>query len=335
MLRPTVSIVLPARDAARTIDACLRSVSRQTLHDWECLVLDDGSADDTGAQAEAWARRDARFRVHRLPRRGLVGTLNAGLALCRGRLAARMDADDLMRRDRLALQAAMLDEHPTLAGVGCHVRLFPRAALTAGRRVYEAWLNGVRDAFDVRRDAFVECPLAHPALMVRRQVLSSFGYRETAWPEDYDLVLRLLEAGHDLGVVARRLVMWRDGAARLSRTDPRYGLERFAACKAHFLARGFLAATPTYVLWGYGATGRALRRALVDEDRLPSHIVEVAPGRIGQRIHDVPVVPVDAVPRLRGRPIVVSVAFSEPRRQIREVLTSIRFVEGRDFICAA
>jgi len=332
---PLVSILLPARDAISTIDACLRSILRQSDPRWECLVLDDGSRDDTAAAAEAWSRRDARLRVHRFARRGLVDTLNAGLAHCRGQFVARMDADDLMRRDRLARQAEFLRECPWLAGAGCHVRLFPRTALTAGRRAYEAWLNSLRTEKEIRRDAFVECPLAHPALMVRREVLSCFGYRDTAWPEDYDLVLRLLEAGHDLGVVPRRLVMWRDRPDRLSRTDARYGLERFTNCKAHFLARGFLAAGPTYVLWGYGATGRALRRALSRHGKTPSHIVEIAAGRIGQRIHGAPVVPIDALPSLRGRPVVVSVAFDGPRREIRDAMAGMQFVEGRDFVCAA
>jgi glycosyltransferase involved in cell wall biosynthesis len=332
---PLVSILLPARDAASTIDACLRSISRQSLSDWECLALDDGSSDRTAELAEAWARRDRRYRVLRLARRGLVETLNDGLAGCRGELVARMDADDLMHRDRLAEQVAVLRRRGDLAGVGCHVRLFPRQGLTPRRRAYEDWLNGLRGADDVRRDAFVECPVAHPALVVRREVLTAFGYRDAGWPEDYDLVLRLLEAGHGIGVVPRRLVLWRDGPTRLSRTDPRYALDRFTACKAHFLARGFLARASTYVLWGYGATGRALRHALANHARLPSHIIEVAPGRIGQRIHGAPVVPVESLPALRGAPIVVSVAFEAPRRQIREVLSRLRFEEGRDFVCAA
>src|SRR5205085_494524 len=83
----------------------------------------------------------------------------AGLAHCRAPLVARMDADDLMHRDRLAAQIAALRADPGLVAVGCHVRLFPRAGLTEGLRAYERWLNGIDSAERLRAEAFVECPL--------------------------------------------------------------------------------------------------------------------------------------------------------------------------------
>ena len=160
------------------------------------------------------------------------------------------------------------------------------------------------------------------------------GYVRTEWPEDYDLILRMLARGARIGVVPRRLLVWRRRADSLSRTDPRYGLERFTACKAHFLAAGFLSSA-TYVLWGYGSTGRALHRALASHGKTASHIVEVKRTRLGQRIHGAAVVPPDAVARLRGRPLVVSVAREGPRTEIRRALSAMGFVEGRDYVCAA
>jgi glycosyltransferase involved in cell wall biosynthesis len=127
---PEVSILLPAFDAAATLEVSLRSVARQSEARWECIVVDDGSADGTRAVAERFAVRDARFRVVATAHRGLVAALNAGLEHCRGRVVARMDADDLMHRERLRLQLGALDAAPGLAAVGCHVRLFPRAGLT-------------------------------------------------------------------------------------------------------------------------------------------------------------------------------------------------------------
>jgi hypothetical protein len=128
---------------------------------------------------------------------------------------------------------------------------------------------------------------------------------------------------------------WRNGAASLSRTDSRYGLDRFTACRAHYLAAGFLASDTSYVLWGYGSTGRALCRALSALDRHPSHIVEVKQERIGQRIHGAAVVPHERVPELRGRKFVVSVARAEPRALIRAVMQRFGLVERIDFVCAA
>lgn len=332
---PIVSVLLPAHDAARTLPAALASLRRQTEPRWECVLVDDGSRDATPAVAGAAARADARIRVVSTAHGGIVAALGAGLAACRAPLVARMDADDVMHRDRLALQTAALGADPTLAGVGCHVRFFPRRGMTDGLRDYERWLRSIDDPRRVREDAFVECPIAHPTLVLRREALAAMPYRDVGWPEDYDLVLRLLAAGHRLGVVPRRLLAWRDGPARLTRTHPAYAQERIVACKAAFLADGFLAGGDRYVLWGHGGTGRALRRALATHGKRPSHVVEVHPGRLRNRIAGAPVIAPDALASLpRGR-LVASVAGAGPRRLIREFLATLGWRELDDFVVAA
>jgi glycosyltransferase involved in cell wall biosynthesis len=335
MSDPRVSILLPAFDTEATLAACLESIRRQTETRWECVVVDDGSRDGTLACARRFAGHDGRFTIVSMPHRGLVAALEAGLTRCRAPLVARMDADDLMHRERLAAQAQALAAAPDLTAVGCHVRLFPRRDLSDGMRAYERWLDALDSPARVRAEALVECPVAHPTLMIRRSVLAAFGYRDRGWPEDYDLVLRLLGRGHAIGVVPRRLLGWRDGPRRLSRTHARYAIARFTALKAAFLAEHFLRETDTYVLWGHGATGRALRRALGAHGKRVSQVVEVHPGRLGQRIAGAEVVPVDALGYLPRRPIVVSVAGEEPRRQIRAALADLGFRESRDFVCAA
>ena len=328
-------MLLPAHDAAATLPAALRTLRRQTMRDWECVLVDDGSQDATGALAHAAAREDPRLVVLGTPRAGIVTALSAGLARCRGRYVARMDADDLMRRDRLAQQVAALEADAALAAVGAHVRFFPRRGMTDGLRAYERWLNGIASPEAVRAGAFVECPIAHPTLCARRTLLAGAGYRDAGWPEDYDLVLRWLAAGHRIGVVPRRLLAWRDGPARLTRTHPAYAQGQLTACKAHFLAAGLLAASDHYLLWGYGGTGRALRRALAAHGKHPSHVVELHPGRLGNRIHGAPVVPPAALGTLPRLPLVASVAGAEARRLIRSHLDALGWVETRDYVCAA
>jgi len=332
---PRVSVLLPAFEAEATLDAALRSVARQRRGDLECVVVDDGSPDATAAIAQAWARRDGRFRVLSVPHRGTVGALLAGLDACRGEFVARMDADDLMHRDRLLEQVAALDAHPELAAVGCHVRIFPRSTTSDGMRDYERWLNGMRSSHDVRRDALVECPVAHPSLAIRADVLRELGYRAIDWPEDWDLVLRLLASGREIGVVARRLLAWRDHPGRETRRAERCRPERFPRLRAAFLAEGLLSGGDEYVLWGYGHTGRALHRALAALGKLPLAIVEMHPGRLGNRIHGAPVVPPEAIPGLPRRPIVASVAGPVARGLIRERLDGLGFRELRDYVCAA
>lgn len=334
MSRPKVSVLLPAYQAAATLEACLESVARQSERDFECLVVDDGSTDDTPAIAARFAARDPRFRVLSGPHLGLVGTLERGLDACRGDVVARMDADDWMRRHRLERQLAALDHADV---VGTHVRLFPRSHLTEGRRRYERWLAGMASHEQVVADVFVECPIAHPTLALRRDLLSSVRYRDEGWPEDWDLVLRLFARGVRFAVVPERLLLWRDHPARLSRTAAEYRLDRFVSCRAHHLARTFLAAAERYVLWGHGETGKALRKALARHGKRAAALVEVHPRRLGQHVDGAPVVPPSEVSRVlaRGTPLLVSVAGPEARQAIRGQLAGFGVREGRDYVCCA
>lgn len=329
---PRVSILLPARDAAATLPAALASVRRQTETDFECVVADDGSEDATAAIVDSLSSRDPRFRRLALPRAGLIPALQAGLDACRAPVVARMDADDLMHRRRLERQLAALDADPGLAAVGCHVRLFPRAGLRPGMVRYEEWLRSIDSEATLRRELFVECPIAHPTLCGRRDDLSALGYRDAGWPEDYDLVLRLVASGRRLGIVPSRLLAWRDGPSRLSRTDPRYALERFHDLKARFLADGFLAGSEFH-LWGYGPTGKALRAALARLGRSPGRIFDL--HRAGERIDGIPVHAGAELRELPRRPIVVTVSGREGRDESRRDLEAMGFREGADFVCAA
>lgn len=332
---PLVSVLLPFHQAGATLASALASIRRQTLPDWHCVLVDDGSNDEGPAIAAAVAAVDRRFEILRLPHGGLVQALNAGLARCPAPLVARMDADDLMHRERLRLQVDSLRARPDLAGVGCHVRLFPRRGMSDGLRQYGAWLASIEDEAAVARERFVESPLVHPTWLMRREVLVDLGYRDSGWPEDYDLLLRVIEGGARLGVVPRRLLCWRDSPARLTRTAAAYALDRHTACKAHFLARGFLAATDRYALWGHGGTGAALRRALRAEGKAPGFIIELHPGRLGQRIDGAPVVHPEELTALPRLPLIASVAGAAPRAEIRAFLQERGFIEERDFVCAA
>ncbi len=335
MAEPLVSIVVPFRNGESTLAVALRSLQRQSLVDFECLLVDDGSTDGSVGIAQALARQDSRFCRLSNPGVGLVSALNRGVECSRAALVARFDADDICHRHRLRLQVQALDRSPHLAGVGCHVRMFPRRTLTSGMRRYEAWLNALSSPQQIAAERFVESPLVHPTLCVRRDVLLRFGYVDRGWPEDYDLLLRLLEEGQVLDVVPRRLLAWRDRSDRQTRSDPRCAAERIVECKAFHLAQGLLRGHERYVLWGYGDTGRVLRRALLRFDKQPAYIVERHPRRIGQRIHGAAVVPPGALAQLRQFPVVVSVAGAENRRLIRADLHALGLRELTEFVCAA
>lgn len=330
---PRVSVLLPAFDAERTILSALRSVRRQRFRDFECVVVDDGSTDATAEIAVAFASRDPRFRVVGRRHGGLVASLNAGLEECRGEIVARMDADDLMMRDRIGAQVAALDADPSLAAVGTHVTLAPRRGLQEGALEYERWIASIDSPERVLQDLFVECPVVHPTLSIRHDAIRELGWRDRGVPEDYDLVLRLAETGRRIGVVARALLVWRQGEARLQRTSPAYAHDAFARVKAEFLVRGFLRDAEKYVLVGFGNSGKRMRAALARERRTPLAIVDL--HRKGNVVDGIPIVAADALASLPRAPIVVCVSGGDGRAEVRRELSERGFVERRDYVCCA
>lgn len=313
----------------------MRSVERQTVTNWECLIVDDGSTDDTAHIGFEFAQRDSRFTVVKTTHSGLVDTLQEALSLAKGDILIRMDADDCMHPLRLSHQLSALRNNADLAGVGCHVRLFPRRELTDGRRAYESWLNSLASPENIARDRFIECPLAHPTWAVRASWLQSLGYRDVSWPEDYDFLLRAFARGARFGVVPTPLLAWRDHAARLSRNDGMYSLEAFTHCRAHYLATDFLKDAKQYTLWGHGPTGRNLRRALGDENKTAHTVVEVNPRKVGQVIRGAPVISPERLDKTHHAPLISAVSGPRPRALIRERLVRLGWTEGLDFVCAA
>ena len=138
-----------------------------------------------------------------------------------------------------------------------------------------------------------------------------------------------------MGVVADRLLAWRNLSTRLSQNSDTYAVDRFVACKATHIARTLLRSDDRYALWGYGATGRALSRALLEHGKHPAVILELHPGRIGNHIAGAPVVHPDQWLASPQHPLVVSVAGQSARTQIREALVRARLRERVDFVCAA
>jgi glycosyltransferase involved in cell wall biosynthesis len=335
---PRVSVLLPVRDALPHIEACIRSVERQSFVDFEVMVVDDGSTDGSGARLDAWARSDPRVVVLHRQAVGLVAALNAGLEVCRSQIVARMDADDAAHPRRLEEQVRLLDRHPEVGVASCMVRHVPVHGVGEGARLYARWLNHLLTHADIMRERFVESPIAHPSAAIRRGLLERVGgYRDVGWPEDYDLWLRLAEAGAVFAKVPKVLYFWRDHADRLTRRDGRYAKEAFLRCKAHFLARGPLAGGRRAVVWGAGPTGRRLARALEGKCVRVAAFIDIDPAKVGRVVRGVALHAPEELEGLLGPDAVVlaAVASRGAREEIRERLRGLGLVEGEGFWCVA
>ena len=180
---PCVSVVLPVYNVAPYIEATIASILEQTFADFELLVLDDCSTDDTAARVQSI--RDPRLRFIRNPRNlGRAGTDNAALPHVRGKFIAKMDGDDLCHPERLARQVAFLESNPDVNVVGAWIQNF-------GASTYLNRYPASPDAAQVL--TLFTLPTGNPAVMLRASLFRDQGLvynnalRQT---EDYDFFAR-------------------------------------------------------------------------------------------------------------------------------------------------
>ena len=338
MSLPAVSVVMPVRDAQRTLPAAVQSILDQTLSNWELILIDDGSGDDTPQLLRHFAKTDARIRHQEARARGIVAALNQGLHGANAPLIARMDADDLSHPDRLRLQVDHLNTQPHIGLVSCQVKFGGERARASGYALHVDWLNTLTDPDAIAWNRFVESPLAHPSVSFRKSLVEQHGgYTEGPFPEDYELWLRWLDAGVRMAKVTGTLLTWNDPGERLSRNDPRYAREAFFEIKAKYLARTLQATSTGRPIWIWGA-GRPTRKRA---EHLCSHGVDIAgyidvdPRKAGRTIDGRAVIqPIDLPPRTEMM-VVGYVSNRGARDLIRRNLNGRGYEEGHDFWMAA
>ena len=331
-----VSVLMPCYNVESTVDETLRSLRAQSMENFELVVVDDGSSDNTLAILEGWARRDGRIRVLACEHAGIIPALNTGWKACRGAYVARMDADDLCHPARLEKQARFLDQNPEIALVAARVEGFPEEDMREGFRVYIDWLNSLISPDEIAREIYIESPLAHPSVMMRREWLTKMGgYQEHGWPEDYDLWLRMHLAGAKMGKIPEVLLYWREHPARLTRTDSRYAVEAFLKAKAHYLCLGPLENRDAVVIWGSGQMGKRLSKHLLRDGAPVKAFIDIDPDKAGRTRRGKPIYsPGDLAGLLAGyqTPAVLAAVSSRGARQkIKEYLDEMGLREGEDW----
>jgi len=343
-----VSFLIPAYNASATIEQAISSVfSQRDAPQLEVVVVDDGSTDGTAEAVGKLAHSDPRISLVSTRHRGQVTAALTGQAQCRGDFIARMDADDIAHPDRVAAQLDLFAGEPRLGVVGSQVRYFPRKHLRAGLLHYERWINSLlpeKDSVEsihagIIRELFVECPLANPSLMFRREAFEQIGgYRDfDGLPEDYDLIFRFAESGWLLAGVPRVLLYWRDQPDRTSRTDPRYSEQSFRRLKLHYLKKLRLHGGRRAVsICGAGPVGKAWLKAFLAEGIRVRCLVEVNPRKIGKQIHGVPVVRAEDLPGMQDTGLILgAVGQKGARENVRANLDPLGFREGEDYIFIA
>lgn len=329
-----ISVLLPVRNEKEFLPEALESIFDQTYENFEIVAVDHGSTDGTSKILSRFQAMDRRLRVVRFEGESFVDCLNFGLSQCRGEFIARMDADDVCKKERLYLQKEFLKKRPEIGIAGSLIKIFSSSGVKEGYRRYEKWINSLVEPADIEREIFIESPLPHPSVMMRRETAELLGgYRDFGWAEDYDMWLRARFAGIRMAKVTETLLEWRDRPGRFSRSNKIYSRKNFHRARAFYLAK--LAGKKSVVIQGAGTTGKHIGRYLRMYGAGLSAFFDVNPRKIGGTKLGLPVFGPEKLGMFFGSMLIAAVSSWGAREEIRPAARAAGFTEGVDFFCAS
>ncbi|MEW6380722.1 MAG: glycosyltransferase [bacterium] len=183
----TISVIMSAHNECDYIGAAIRSIQQQDMSDWELIIIDDGSTDNTYNTIKHLPEKDPRIKLMRnIHNLGLAASLNKALANARGQFIARMDGDDVSLPTRFSHQLSFLQEHPDIDVLGAGMIEID----SRGHPIRETYCPEKHE--EIISHIYKECPFIHPTVIARREFFDTLGgYNKTLRrAQDYDLWLR-------------------------------------------------------------------------------------------------------------------------------------------------
>ena len=210
-LEPTVSVIMAVKNGGQEVRQAVVSILNQTFTDFEFIIIDDGSTDETLAVLKEF--QDTRIHIYSQENEGLARSLNRGLSLAVGTYIARQDHDDISLPTRLEKQVAYLKNHPDCGLLGAAAEIWgPDGPLN---RRHEHPLDAATLTFDL----IFNNPFVHTSWMFPSKVISRVGYYtidpEREPPEDYEYVSRISRQ-FSVANLAEALVIYREFPNSLS-----------------------------------------------------------------------------------------------------------------------
>jgi len=326
---------MPVFNAEETLHECMQSIFKQTLQDFELIVVNDNSTDKSIDILCSYG--DPRVRIFDNHHKGIVSALNLGLENCRTNLIARMDADDVMYATRLEKQFSLMSEDLSITLCATRARKFPEEIIKAGYVEYMRWQNACITADDINSQIYIESPFAHPSVMFRKDRVIDLGaYRDGEFPEDYELWLRLFHAGENMKKIDEVLIDWRESDHRLSRTSSRYSEQAFEKLRAEYLAKDSRLQDRDIIFWGAGRKTRQRVQYLIDNGVMPAAWIDIDSKKVGNEYHGAKAYLPESLYHFDGKPFVLNYVRNHGARdECRKFLDDAGYVMGVDYLDVA
>ena len=187
--KPKVSVLMPTYNTGEFLGEAIESILSQSFEDFEFIIVDDGSTDDSYRILAEYAKKDERIRIIKNDQnKGIVYSLNRGLRECRGEYVARMDADDIALKDRLEKQITAMEADPYTVVLGAALSYIDKS----GNEL------GIVRRCSLDKSLIAQNPLLHPTVVFSRAILEQHRVmylKKYGYAEDYFLWLQLSRLG--------------------------------------------------------------------------------------------------------------------------------------------
>ncbi|GLR17952.1 glycosyl transferase [Portibacter lacus] len=274
---------MPVFNEEKYLDSCIQSIISQDFKNWELIIVDDFSTDNSFQLLGQFAIKDPRISIYKNENKGIIGALRLAFRKSKGHFITRMDADDIMPVDKLSSlwsEIQLLGPGHISSGM---VEYFSDDVLFQGFKDYEKWINQQFYYTSIYKECTLPsaCWMAHRSDLLRIQA-----FEISQYPEDYDLLFRFYEAGYTIHGIDKVLHLWRDHSERASRNDPNYADQNFFPLKIEYFRKIDHNDSIPLILWGAGKKGKSLAKLLL-ENEMPFRWITDNEKKIGKHIYEV------------------------------------------------
>jgi glycosyltransferase involved in cell wall biosynthesis len=321
-----ISIVMPMRNAMPYLNECITSIINQTYTNWELIVVNDHSTDESYQALKNFSLQDERINILNNTGKGIIDALKLAYSKSRGSYITRMDADDVMPPKKLELMRKVLIDNPSAVTTGKIKYIGDN--LREGYQKYEVWMNDLMENNSHYEQIYRECVIPSPAWMMSKKTFDTIGgFSPNTYPEDYDLTLRIYKAKLDIIPVKEVVHVWRDYNERTSRNDPNYTFNAFEELKTKYFLEVDFNRNKNLVLWGGGKKGKNI--ALL----LQKHQIDFIwacnnPKKINQSIYGLNMFNIDTIFNSKNTyQTIIAVANPDDQIEIKKTLSTIPNVD--------
>lgn len=329
---PKVSVILPFYNADKTLNRAIKSIESQSLENFECVLINNNSTDDSVKIALHQAEIDPRFILIHENKQGVMFASNSGSAFAKGKYVARMDADDWSFNHRLKAQSKFLDTNPDYGAVAGLVENISHSEHAKGFVRYVNWVNSIQSYSEILNSMFVESTIVNPSAMWRREVAEKHGmYKFGDFPEDYEMWLRWLSEGVKIKKLNEFVLKWYDSDTRVTRTQAIYSDAAFYRIKTKYLAEWLKKNNPFYpkiAIWGASRISRRRARLLNQYGIEIECYIDIKKDRI----LDKKIIYYEDIPSPGSMFILTYIKQMNARDEIQKLLHSKGYVEGENYL---